>query len=77
VVSEMRAGLEAPIDRTRKLRRYGGGGRNGPSERDLMGCEIRARPAGFGRMWSPQWPSCVRQSDLGTIILHRLGNGRA
>ena len=60
-----------------------GGGRNtmgmgsntGISERDLMGCDIRASLAGFrSDVISLSGRRMFDNPDLGTIILHRLGN---
>src|SRR5438105_3080049 len=52
-----------------------GGGRNGISERDLMGCEIRAALPGFrSDVVNLSGRRAFDNPDLGTIILHRLGN---
>ena len=52
-----------------------GGSRNGISERDLMGCEIRAALPGFrSDVVNLGGRRAFDNPDLGTIILHRLGN---
>jgi len=62
---------------------FGGGGRNmgmgpgssGISERDLNGCEIRATMAGYRSDVIPlSGRRMFDNPDLGTIVLHRLGN---
>src|SRR5260370_16865414 len=50
----------------------GGGGRNGISERDLMGCEIRAALPGFrSDVVNLSGRRAFDNPHLGTIILHR------
>ena len=52
-----------------------GGSRNGPSERDLMGCEIRAALPGFrSDIVNLSGRRAFDNPDVGTIILHRLAN---
>jgi tetratricopeptide (TPR) repeat protein len=52
-----------------------GGSRSGPSERDLMGCEIRASLPGFrSDVVNLSGRRAFDNPDLGTIILHRMGN---
>jgi tetratricopeptide (TPR) repeat protein len=54
--------------------RFGGTGR-GISERDLMGCEIRASLAGFrSEVVNLSGRRMMDNPDVGTIILKRLGN---
>jgi len=60
----------------------GAGARSGPfgqtagiSERDLIGCEIRAAMAGYRSDLIPlTGRRAMDNPDLGTIVLHRLGN---
>src|SRR6185436_8850699 len=52
-----------------------GGSRSGPSERDLMGFEIRASLPGFrSDVVNLSGRRAFDNPDLGTIILHRMGN---
>jgi tetratricopeptide (TPR) repeat protein len=52
-----------------------GGSRNGISERDLMGCEIRAALPGFrSDVVNLSGRRAFDNPDIGTIILHRMGN---
>jgi tetratricopeptide (TPR) repeat protein len=52
-----------------------GGSRGGISERDLMGCEIRANLPGFrSDVVSLSGRRAFDNPDVGTIILHRLAN---
>lgn len=51
----------------------GGGGSRGVSERDLMGCEVRAVLAGFrSDMVSLSGRRSMDNPDVGVIILHRM-----
>jgi tetratricopeptide (TPR) repeat protein len=52
-----------------------GGSRNGISERDLSGCEIRAALPGFrSDVVNLSGRRAFDNPDLGTIVLHRMGN---
>ena len=52
-----------------------GGSRNGISERDLMGCDIRANLPGFrSDVVTLSGRRAFDNPDVGTIVLHRLGN---
>jgi tetratricopeptide (TPR) repeat protein len=52
-----------------------GGSRNGISERDLSGCDIRAALPGFrSDVINLSGRRAFDNPDLGTIILHRMGN---
>src|SRR5262245_59985749 len=54
---------------------FGGVSRGGISERDLMGCEIRANLAGFrSDVVNLSGRRAFDNPDVGTIVLHRLAN---
>ena len=54
---------------------FGGARGGGPTERDLMGCEIRASLPGFrSDVVNLAGRRAFDNPDLGTIILHRLAN---